>query len=343
MDRARARVKELITVSITQAKPFRLDDASMMAPQNAAPFLIALSSGCRPKALANCSFNSMLDCKNTGLTRVVLADVPKDKFCDARIIRFFCTCIDAETKHDFCPLHGKQAKFAIPIEQNILTRAIKSHYLDETTGYSAYSARRATACAIAQLVSVEEGKHIKGLLSDDSNFKARVNAQFGWCPKSEMLLHYCKGHFALTLREKSFFYPLYMYLRYGATQAQRGSSFIINIAGDAAPPPGRSSQTLVGPNTFSDEVDTSTVPIFRVKNRRMPLAGEAAIAAAQKAGKSSAPAPENHDPSVSSMEQKSKRGRKKGGQNRPKEAIEAEKQSKMAAMKKSGRPAKCKK
>ena len=53
MDRARARVRELITVTISQAKPFRLDDACFMAPKNAAPFLIALSSGCRTKALAN--------------------------------------------------------------------------------------------------------------------------------------------------------------------------------------------------------------------------------------------------------------------------------------------------
>jgi hypothetical protein len=358
MDRARARVKELITVSIAQAKPFRLDDVIQMAPRNAAPFLIALSSGCRPKALTNCTYNSMRTCSKTGMTRVVLADVSKDKFCDSRIIRFFCTCIDKKTKHYFCPLHGTMANFDVPIQQNVLTRALKDHYLDETAGYTAYSARRATACAIAQLAHVEEGRHLKGLMNDQSSFKARLNTQFGWCPKSEMILHYSKNHFALTLRERAFFYPLYMYVRYGVTQDERGSSFIIDTRGTAAPPP----TTSDGP---TNEADAKTIPIFRQPGRRVPLVGEAAIAALKKYGgdvadrgqKTSGSRVETVDkdktaPSIakqplvpdgtiqpaSSPSAHKKRGRKKGGTNRPKDVREAEERAKRA--KKAGRPAK---
>jgi hypothetical protein len=355
MERARTRVKELLTITIQQAKPFRLDDAAMMAPHHAAPFLIALSSGCRPKALYNCSFNSYKNCSNTGLTRVVLADVPRDKFCDSRIIRMFCTCMDAKTTHVFCPIHGQSAigNFELPLKQNVLTRAIKGHYLDETAGYSAYSARRATSCAMAQLVFTEEGKHMKNALTDYPSCKARINAQFGWCPKSNMILHYCKGSFPLTPREKAFYYPLYMFLRYGLTQDQLGTGFIFNREGDALPPPSEedSADPLIGPNTRSSEVDTKDVPMFKMKGKKIPLLGESAVIAAERAGAKSQPSSSSADGNADLLQestrapagedqgsQKPKRGRKKGGMNRPKDVIVAEKASK--ADKKKGRPTK---
>jgi hypothetical protein len=355
MERARKRAKELLTITIQQAKPFRLQDVRMMAPQLAAPFLLALSSGCRPKALYNCTFNSYQNCANTGLTRVVLAGVPRDKFCEGRVIRIFCTCLNAGTPQVFCPIHGESAlgNFALPLQKNVLTRAIKSHYLDTTVGYSAYSARRATACALAQLVQTEEGKQIKNLLDDYPSCKARINTQFGWCPKSDMLLHYCKGHFALEPWEKVFYFPLYMFIRYGLTQDQLGESFIVNLRGDSRPPPQQESDPLIGPTTKSSEVNTKSVLVLKQKGKRVPLIGEAAAraetmntsdrqAVSYVADNIALDMPRRDSrASISSTDagnaKQTKRGRKKGGTNRTKKEIIAEKEAK--AKKAVGRPA----
>jgi hypothetical protein len=346
MDRAKARVKELIKTEIGQAKPFQLDDAYIMSPAYSVPFLIALSSGCRPKALANCTMNSVQKCETTGLIRVALADVPQDKFCESRIIRVFCTCLDADKKHVFCPLHSSPKHVPspmLPLEKNIITAALKSCHLDTSCGYSAYSARRATACAMAQLVSKEEGKHIKSMIEDDSGFKARVNAQFGWCPKSTMVLHYCKGHTALGDRERTFYYPLYMYLRWGLTQDKIGQSFIINARGDAMPQPKQPTRALIGPSTFSDQVDTKPVPIYKRTGGSKAVIGGAADAASMDAEKTAVA--ESGATGAPETLQKSNRGRKKGGVNRPKEEIEAEKEQKAAkreaqAASERGRPPK---
>jgi hypothetical protein len=251
--------------------------------------------------------------------------------------------LDQYKPHVFCPIHGQAAigNFALPLQQNILTKALTSHYLNETAGYSAYSTRRATSCALAQLVHVEEGRHMKSLLDDYPSCKARVNAQFGWCPKSNMLMHYCKGNFPLTLREKAFYYPLYMFVRYGLTQDRIEKSFVYNKEGDTLPAPVQSGtgDPVIGPNTKSSEVDTKSVLMHRIKGKRVPLIGETAVLATSRSSaaenKSKEPIEVAHAGQVVPAK---KRGRKKGGTNRSKEAIAAAKEAK--SKKNGGRPVK---
>jgi hypothetical protein len=266
----------------------------------------------------------------------------------------FCTCLDAANPHVFCPIHGEAAigNFALPIPNNSLTRAIKTHHLDTTAGYSAYSARRATSCAIAQLAQTEEGKQLKNLLDDYPSCKARVNAQFGWCPKSNMLLHYAKSHAALEPWEKVFYFPLYMFIRYGLTQDQLGMSFIINLRGDARLLPKIAGDPLIGPTTRSSEVNTTNIAVLKQKGKKTPLIGEAATRVAEmKISADPKPQPiiadtapdrvvhhvePSTDKSGARIVAQAKRGRKKGGRNRTKDEIIAEKKAK--AKKAAGRP-----
>jgi hypothetical protein len=248
-------------------------------------------------------------------------------------------------------MHTDHATFPqLPLKTDVLSAALKSAGLQKTIGHSPYSARRACACAIAQLIQTEEGKNVKNVLGDDRNFKTRANAQFGWCPKSTMLLHYSNNHHALNSLERSFWFPLYRFLRYGQTQSALGRPFIISGSGATMPPPQPSSSTpsLIGPATYSDTTNVDVAKIipnkksaqWTKKNFAIATQGASIVTSGAHSASSSTAPPivkgASGDVGAKSGRQfakakgtssdvKSNRGRKAGGKNRPKDIITAEK------------------
>jgi hypothetical protein len=220
-------IENLITKDIQQAKPFRLVDIAVKAPNLVQPILWALSCGCRPNALENAG-SKFIKVRNNGAQnklREVHLKIPRDKFCDDRTVRVFCCCDlpgRAQRVHPMCPLHPQSREWPpgppLPITKASLSKALKHTRLD-TVGYTSYSTRRAAAGAIKTMLEAK-GKNLNNAMQQ-TLFASRVNACFGWKADSAMVHHYARDAVQLTSDEVEFFTPLFNYVYTGELRGER--------------------------------------------------------------------------------------------------------------------------